>query len=108
MPGNHMPGHRQRRLRFEGQATVDKAGSILFAGHYDDDDGKHRTVLCRLERQALMRCCGLSDPTEAALLDAYRGISDEVHQLASVQFYGGILRPVIRISDLNAAVSNGT
>jgi hypothetical protein len=103
-----MPVHKQRRLRFEGQATVDKAGGVLFAGCYDDDDGKHRTVLCRLDRQVLLDRCGLSDPTEAALLEAYRGISDEVHQLASIQFYGGVLRPIVRMSDLGAAVSDGS
>ena len=103
-----MPAHKQRRLRFEGQATVDKAGGILFAGYYDDDDGKHRMVLCRLERQALLSCCGLSDPTEAALLGAYREVSHQIHQLASIQFYGGILRPVIRMADLNAAACDGT
>jgi hypothetical protein len=101
-----MPAHKQRRLRFEGQAAVDRAGGILFAGYYDDD-GKHRIVLCRLERQVLLNCCDLFDPSEASLLEAYRAISHEVHQLASIQFYGGVLRPVIRMSDLSAAVSNG-
>lgn len=103
-----MPAQKQRQLRFERQATVDKAGGILFAGYYDDDDGKHRTILCRIERQTSVNCCGLFDPTEATLPGAYRGISREVHQLASIQFYGGTLCPIIRISDLSAAVSNGS
>ncbi len=98
-----MNPHDQRRLKFEGQALIDADG-VLFAGHYEDNAGSHRTVICRLERAALIACCGLVDPTTDDLLTAYRSIRNDVQQVASAQFYGGILRPIVKLPDLQAVL----
>ena len=86
-------------LKFEGQAITDSAGDVRFAGQYDAD-GKTRIVICRVDHAALVARCHLQDPTPEELLAAYRSISEEVNRLAAAQFAGGILKPVVTMTDL--------
>jgi hypothetical protein len=87
------------QLKFEGQAIIDAAGGVRFAGQYDGD-GQTRIVICQVERAALVDRCKLINPTPDEVLAAYRSISSEVNKLASAQFAGGIMKPVITVADL--------
>jgi len=87
------------RLLFEGQATTDATGDVRFAGQYDDA-GQRRIVICRVKKEALIARCQLVDPNPAELLAAYRSVSSEVNLLAAAQYAGGIMKPIVAMSDL--------
>jgi hypothetical protein len=87
------------RLLFEGQATTDATGDVRFAGQHDDA-GRRRIVICRVNKEALIARCRLVDPTPAELLAAYRSVSSEVNMLAAAQYAGGVMKPIVALSDL--------
>ena len=87
------------RLIFEGQAITDVTGDVRFAGQYDDA-GQPLIVICRVKKEALIARCQLVDPTPAELLAAYRSVSSEVNMLAAAQYAGGIIKPIVALSDL--------
>jgi hypothetical protein len=87
------------RLLFEGQATTEATGDVRFAGQHDDA-GQRRVVICRVNKEALIARCKLANPTPAELLAAYRSVSSEVNMLAAAQYAGGIMKPIVALSDL--------
>ncbi len=91
-----------QRLTFEGQAIVEVSGGcVRFAGQYTDPQGNLKTVICRVERDALIARCNLSESfAPSQLLDAYHNVSGEVNALASAQFYGGEVKPRVTKEDI--------
>ena len=97
------------KLLFEGQAIVEQAfDGVKFVGRYVDPHGQDRYVMCRVERGALIARCGLSDPTPDDLLAAYQSVSVEINHLASVQYSGGVERPLITAQDLAGRNQQGS
>jgi hypothetical protein len=88
------------RLIFEGQAIVERASDgVKFVGRYEDPHAGDQYVICRVSREALVARCQLFNPSPDALLAADQSVRTEVHLLASVQYSGGIERPLIGVEE---------
>jgi hypothetical protein len=97
------------RLIFEGQAIVERASDgVKFVGRYEDPHGGEQYVICRVSREALIARCQLFNPTPEALLAAYQAVRTEIHLLASVQYSGGIERPLIGPEDFARLKQRGS
>lgn len=90
------------KIVFDSDVVFDeKAQAVRFAGHFVDEKGQHRFLVCNVPQEGLVKRFRLHNPPPHILLKCYSMLREEINALAANKAKLGDFRPVIRPQELS-------